>query len=134
MRRRSAAPVRRARAVALFAAWSCVGALAALGVAALLTVGAVFLLAAAAVALVLVWRAGGQWASLFGLGFGAALLVAYVGWLNRDGPGTVCHATGQAGLECTDEWAPWPFYLVAVVLAASSIGLFAYFTRADHRR
>lgn len=110
-------------------AWSCVGALGAFGVASLLTVGILFLLAACAAAGLLAWRAHDQWAPLVGLGFGAAFPVAYLGWLNRGGPGTVCHATSHAGFECTDEWAPWPFYLVAAVLAVAAVGLFAYFLR-----
>lgn len=117
------------RAILLFAAWSCVGALGAFGVASLLTVGILFLFAACTVAGLLVWRARDQWEPLLGLGLGAALPVAYVGWLNRGGPGTVCHATGHAGLACTDEWAPWPFYLVAAALAVAAIGLFAHFLR-----
>ena len=122
------APSRPSRLGLLFAGWACVGALGAFGTAALLTVGIVFLVAAGVLAGMLLWRTLDRWVALFGLGLGAAVVVAYVGWLNRGGPGTVCHSAGSE-LSCTDEWAPWPFYVVAALLTCASVGLFAYFVQ-----
>jgi len=125
------APAKRVRAGALFAAWAGVGALGALGVAALLTVGVAFLVAAVVLAALLLWRAPDQRLAVLGSGLGAALVVGYVGWLNRDGPGTVCHSATGGAVSCADEWTPWPFYLLAVLLAGASIGLFAHLTHAE---
>ncbi|GEM_PF-407260 len=45
---------------------------------------------------------------------GLALPVLYVAWLNRGGPGTVCHAYA-GGEQCTEAWTPWPFVGAAVL-------------------
>ena len=47
----------------------------------------------------------------------------YVAWLNRDGPGTVCTSTATE-TSCGDEWSPWPFVVVAVVLAGAGLVAF----------
>ena len=112
------------RPLLLFLGWALVGLLAAFGIASLLTIGVVFLLAALALGGFLVWRKATGGGSPLGLAFGAALLVGYLGWLNRGGPGTVCHANSERGFSCTDEWSPWPFFVVAAVLAAGAIALF----------
>jgi hypothetical protein len=59
-----------------------------------------------------------------GLLTGAAIPVVFVAWLNRDGPGEVCSrsATGES---CGDEWSPWPFVVVALVLAVAGVLVFA---------
>lgn len=108
-----------------FLGWAAVGLLLALGVAALLTIGAVFLLAAAALTGVLAWRRAYAGRAPLGLGAGAGLVVGYIGWLNRGGPGDVCHRTAHGGGTCMQELAPWPFYAAAALLVAGSIALFA---------
>jgi hypothetical protein len=120
---------RRLRTALLFAAWACVGALGAFGIAALLSIGIVLLAVAGGLAALLLWRTTSEWGPTAGVGLGAAMLAGYLGWLNRDGPGTVCHGIPN-GVSCTDEWAPWPFYAVALVLAVVSVGLFVHLDRA----
>jgi len=111
-----------------FGAWACVGLLGALGIAALLTIGLPFLLLAAVLTGVLASRRiGGD--SLLGLAQGAAAVVGYIGWLNRGGPGPVCH-TDSNGMSCLDDaWNPWPFFAVAAVLAVGSVLMFVTRTR-----
>jgi hypothetical protein len=46
---------------------------------------------------------------------GVALIPAYIAILNREGPGTVCHVSGNTTSR-TDEMSPWPW-------AAAAIGL-----------
>lgn len=118
------------RLCAAFAGWACVGALLLFGFASLLVpILAACLVAAAVLVGLLLWRAPDQWAGIFGLGFGGALVVGYIGWLNRDGPGNVCVFDHHGGWGCTDEWSPWPFYAVAAVMACASIGICAWVRR-----
>jgi hypothetical protein len=62
---------------------------------------------------------------LAGLGSGAAVVLLYVGYLNRDGPGEICHghlAVGHGEISCTQEWTPWPFFaLGAAGIAGGAI-------------
>ncbi|HEU4568727.1 MAG TPA: hypothetical protein VFR99_11890 [Marmoricola sp.] len=112
-----------ARASLAFVAWALVGALAALGVASLLTIGLVFLVCAAVLAGLLLWiRAARGWSPL-GVGAGAAVVVGYIGWLNRGGPGNVCHPI-ERGVSCEEQWSPWPFFAVAVMLAVLAVAGF----------
>jgi len=108
----------------LFLGWALVGLLAAFGIASLLTIGVVFLLAALALGGFLVWRKATRAGAPGCLGFGAYLLVGCWGRLNRGSPGSVCHANSERGFSCTDEWSPWPFFVVAAVLSAGAIALF----------
>jgi len=57
---------------------------------------------------------------MLGLLSGAAVPVLYVAWLNRDGPGRVCTVTAST-TSCVDEWSPWPFVALALVLAGGGI-------------
>ena len=100
--------------------WGGVGVLLGLGVAAILTVG-VYLLGAAAVLVVvgLVLPASRN-ASMLALICGVGAVPLYIAWLNRGGPGTVCHAVA-GGSTCIDEWSPWPFLVVGVVIVAGGL-------------
>jgi hypothetical protein len=112
-----------ARASLAFVAWALVGALAALGVASLLTIGLALLVSAAVLAGLLLWtRAARGWSPL-GAGVGAAVVVGYIGWLNRGGPGNVCHPI-ERGVSCEEQWSPWPFFAAAVVLGVLAVAGF----------
>jgi hypothetical protein len=101
--------------------WVVVGAAAGIGVVAILTIGVPLLLLAAAMAIggaLMRWtRTRAAFLVLAGASF-APLLIA---WLNRDGPGTVCTALPGNGVECIDEWSPWPFVAAALVLVCAGI-------------
>ncbi|MBA9053265.1 hypothetical protein [Streptomyces murinus] len=109
-----------------FLAWVAVGACAALGLAALLSVG-VLLLAAAAVAAVLLLRKGHRITALGALA-GPALPLLYLAYSNRGGPGTVCRSTATETI-CTDEFAPLPFLLTGVLLLVASVLVFSVLDR-----
>ncbi|MGY9067455.1 hypothetical protein [Streptomyces sp. CAS3] len=108
-----------------FLAWGAVGACAALGLAALLSVGV--LLLAAAVAAVLLLRKGHRITALGALA-GPALPLLYLAYSNRGGPGSVCRSTATETI-CTDEFAPLPFLLTGVLLLAASVLVFSVLDR-----
>jgi hypothetical protein len=115
---------------AAFLGWFVVGALYALAVLAILTIGIFVLPIAIGLTVVLV-RSPRASAGLPGLVSGLALPVLYVAYLNRDGPGDVC-TTHAGGVNCTEEWSPWPFLVVGVALVCAGLALFVYLrARAD---
>ncbi len=115
-----------ARSWGWFCAWALVGALYCLALLAAMTIG-VFILPFAVVLTVVFVNRPGSRAGVGGLVSGAALPFAYVAFLNRDGPGTICRsfkdATGS-GESCLQEWSPWPFVAAALFLAAAGVYLF----------
>jgi hypothetical protein len=107
---------------AAFAGWCVAGAGLCLGVLSILTIGPFVLLLSLMLCGWLLWRPGFG-SALAGLLTGAAVPVLYVAWLNRGGPGQVCTSESRA-VSCTDEWSPWPFLGLAVVLALAGFVLF----------
>lgn len=102
-----------------FLAWLLVGACAGIGLAAILTVGVAFVVLAA-VAAVFLLRTGPRRAVVGGVS-GVALPLFYLAYLNRGGPGEVCHAV-PGGQACTDEYTPVPFLVAgALVLVAGCV-------------
>ncbi|MFG2724909.1 hypothetical protein [Streptomyces canus] len=102
-----------------FLAWLLVGACAGIGLAAILTMGVAFVVLAA-VAAVFLLRRGPRRAVLGGVS-GVALPLFYLAYLNRGGPGEVCHAV-PGGQSCTDEYTPVPFLVAgALVLLAGCV-------------
>jgi hypothetical protein len=102
-----------------FLAWLLVGACGGIGLAAILTVGAA-LVVLAAVAAVFLLRRGPRRAVVGGVS-GVALPLFYLAYLNRGGPGEVCHAV-PGGQACTDEYTPVPFLVAgALVLVAGCV-------------
>lgn len=114
--------------------WFLVGGLASVGFLSILTIGVLLLLAAGAAAatifIVPSLRRTQLHASplillsISGLSCGAFLLT----WLNREGPGTVCHTTPQE-TSCGDEWNPWILGPVGVALLAGGVILTIYVWR-----
>jgi hypothetical protein len=104
-----------------FLVWALVGTLAMLGVLSILTVG-VFVLPLAGILAVVTVRRFGMGAAALGLVAGLGLPLAYVGWLNRGGPGEVCRATAD-GTSCTTEWSPWPWYAAAALCLVAGVVL-----------
>jgi len=113
---------RTAPAWAVLVYWGVVGALVAFGVAGLATIG-LFLLALAAVLVVgTLAVAALRPPSVPGVLLGLSTAPLYIGWLNRGGPGTVCTSTADV-TACTDQWSPWPFVAVGVLVAAAGLAL-----------
>jgi hypothetical protein len=112
-----------------FLGWGVIGAGASLGVLSLLTIGPFVLLATLMLAGLLLWRLDFGW-GMAGMISGTALPLLYVAWLNRQGPGEVCASSAGGGLRCTDEWSPWPFVVVGVLLV---VGGFVVFARQRRR-
>lgn len=114
-----------------FLAWLLVGAALALGVLSMLSIG-IFVLPPAIVAAALLPRHQPARASAAGLIAGLGLPVLYVGYLNREGPGTVCHSTAVEQ-SCVDESSPWPWLAIGLALVAVGIGLHVWRRSAGHR-
>lgn len=96
-----------------FASWVLVGTLFAFSLAGLLSVGLFFAPLALMGAALLLWKRA--FAGAFGLLSGMSLIALYLAYINRSGPGAVCNG---AETVCTDEYAPWPFLLAALILVA----------------
>jgi Na+/proline symporter len=109
-----------------FLAWLAVGGCLTLGLAALLSVGAVLIGLALAGGLFLL--RGRRRNAVAGCLAGTALPLFYLAWLNRGGPGTVCRAT-TGGRSCTDEYPPIPFLLAGVLSLAAGLLLFLVLDR-----
>ena len=104
-----------------YAAWLAVGALYAIAILGVFTIG-VFVLPVAVVATVLLVRSPRSLLGRPGVLAGASFPLLYVAFLNRDGPGDVCSRNAHGG-SCTQEWSPWPFLLLAAALIAVSVFL-----------
>ncbi|SNX57988.1 hypothetical protein SAMN06272735_2464 [Streptomyces sp. TLI_55] len=109
-----------------FLAWLAVGGCVALGLAALLSVGLV-LIPLGALAAVFLLRKGHRNAVVGGLA-GLSLPLFYLAYLNRGGPGNVCHATA-GGETCTDEYAPLPFLVAGALFFAAGFLVFLILDR-----
>jgi hypothetical protein len=118
---------RRADSWPAFALWCVAGAGASLGVLSLLTIGPFVLLLTLVLCGLLLWRLDFG-AGMAGLLSGASLPVLYVAWLNRAGPGTVC-TTSLTEQRCDDEWSPWPFLVVALLMIVAGVVAFVRMRR-----
>jgi hypothetical protein len=108
--------------------WFTVGIIYGFGFAALLSVGVLLLLVAAAGTVLLVRSRATRdsWPAVI---CGPAIALLYIAYLNRDGPGTVCTTSGS-GQSCVAEYTPWPFLAGALFLAVVGVALLVrrYFT------
>ena len=110
-----------------FIAWMLVGAGFAFGVLSAPSIGAFVLLVTVVAMIVLATRAGNR-VGLPGLVSGLSLPLFYVAYLNRSGPGTICTTTATSQ-SCSDEWSPWPWLVVGLVLLVAGCVWFAMATR-----
>jgi hypothetical protein len=108
--------------MARFLGWTLIGASWAFVVASLMTIG-VFLVPVAVALTWVVRRWDRDREGLAGLIAGLGVPALYIAYLNREGPGTVCHSSATS-TSCTDEWSPWP--LLVAGLALISTGLIAW--------
>jgi hypothetical protein len=108
--------------VPAFLWWCVAGAGLCLGVVSLLSIGAFVLLATFMLCGILLWRLEFGW-GMAGLLSGAALPMFYLAWVNREGPGEVCHADALS-TSCSDETSPWPFVVAGLVLVLAGIVVF----------
>lgn len=107
-----------------FFAWPVVGAALAVSVLGAMTIG-LFVLPFATAGLIALLRWGGNRRSSLGLISGAGLPFLYIAFLNRGGPGMVCGAYKNGGQSCTDEYSPWPWLIIGLILVFTGVVLFA---------
>ncbi len=111
-----------------FGVWSAIGALYALALVGAMTIG-IFVLPVAVLSTVLIRRRRAAMVGLPGLISGASLPLMYIAYLYRDGPGTVC-VVRRGGVECTDEWSPWPWLAIAIAMLVAGGVVFVHRSRA----
>ncbi len=114
-----------------FGAWALVGGGAAFALLGALTIG-VFILPVVLFAAFLLSRVREARLALLGLVSGLGLPLFYVAWLNRAGPGTVCHAI-HGGTQCDQESSPWPWLVVGIILVIAGLGGQQWRVRRDER-
>lgn len=114
-------PTKDRPAIWMYGWWLLVGALLGLGIAALLTVGVLFLPLASGLAIIGILAPALRNRSAVATLAGVAVPALYLAWLNRGGPGDVCEFTSNGGEFCTQEWSPWPFVVAAMLIVAASI-------------
>lgn len=102
--------------------WVVVGAVLAFGMASILSIGIFVLPVGVALAVLGARQPALRTRAVGGVLAGVGLVAFYIAWLNRGGPGTVCHSTAT-GSECSDQWSPWPFVAVAVMLVVISVAV-----------
>lgn len=107
-----------------FSAWLLVGAGYALGFIGIASIG-LFVLPFPVLATLLLVRQRQATTGLPGLITGLAVPVFYVACLNRAGPGTIC-TTVTGGQQCNDEWSPWPWLAVGVILLVVGVAMFSH--------
>jgi hypothetical protein len=117
------------RNVMWFIAWMLTGAGYALGILGAFSIGPYVLVITVAATIVLATRTGSR-VGLPGLISGLSLPLFYVAFLNRSGPGTVCTSTATSQ-SCVDEWSPWPWLGIGIVLLVSG---WLWFAMANRRR
>lgn len=99
-----------------FFVWALLGSAAALGT---VSLGPLLLVPAALVA-VFVWRRPQSRRSAFGLLTGGGMLLLYVAWVQRHGPGTTCWQTAT-GSGCDQHLNPLPWLVLGLVLVAAGL-------------
>ena len=97
-------------------AWALLGTAVALGA---VSLGPLVLLPAA-LAAVFLWRREAARGSAFGLLVGAGVLLLYVAWVQRDGPGTTCWHTATAS-GCDEHLNPVPWLVAGAVLVVAGV-------------
>jgi len=99
-----------------FWAWAFVDFAAALG---FVSLGVLMLLPVLVVGGALAHRPSSR-SSAFGLLTGAGLVLIFVAWLQRDGPGTTCWQTATAS-GCDEHLSPLPWVAAGLVLIVAGL-------------
>jgi hypothetical protein len=110
--------VRRSSGWEWFLAWALLGSASAL---ATVSLGPLLLVPIALLGVFLWrWRPTAR-RSAFGLLTGAGILLLYVAWLQRDGPGTTCTHIPPAGIRCDQHLDPLPWLVFGIALVIAGV-------------
>ena len=126
-------PVRQATSWGAFVLWALVGGLFLTGLLAVFTIFMFAFWALAIVATVLLARSPATHRGSPGLISGLGLPPLLVAYLNRQGPGTVCHMS-SVGRGCTQEWSPWPWLGAGGGMILAGVVVFAIVNRRARKR
>ena len=116
-----------------YAYWLVCGVLLGLGAASILTIGIFIVPIGAALAVFGLWTTRLCNRSVAAALAGFALVLFYLAWLNRSGPGEVCSSSGS-GTSCIDAWNPWAFTTVGLLLIAASLLIVFVLGRTQPKR
>ncbi len=114
-----------------FLAWAAVGVLLPLTLLGAFTIG-VFMIPLAGLGALALARRPAARQGVVGLVSGCGLPLLWVAYLNRSGPGQVCTTTATSQT-CTQQWSPWPWLAVGLLVAATGVAGFGR-QRARHRQ
>lgn len=103
--------------------WALVGAALLVSLAGVLSFG-LFTYPLAVAGVVVVAVRPGWMRGLATMVSAAAVGLLLVAWLNREGPGRVCHSYPVDGVACSDPLNPWPFVAVAALALVVAVVLF----------
>lgn len=128
---RAARPRRMLARWGWFCAWAVIGGLSVLGLISFVVWFALAVIPLTAIGVFMAMRPSSR-DSAFGLLTGAGLLLLYVAYVQRDGPGTTCWHTATAG-GCEEHLDPVPWLVVGIVFVVAGVVLNAMFARAARR-
>jgi hypothetical protein len=115
-----------------FLAWAVVGAGLCFAVLSGFTVG-IFVIPVAIAAMIALLRwAQARTIAAVGVISGPGLVLMYVAYLNRAGPGNVCSATATSQT-CVTEMSPWPWLIAGIAVLAIGVTVFAQLRRPANR-
>jgi membrane-associated phospholipid phosphatase len=89
-----------------------------------MTIGIFVLPVALLAGALLLWRRG-MTSQVAGALSGAGAIPLYIGWLNREGPGSICSPLGNSGESCVDQTSPWPWLVAGLALIVAGVVLFS---------
>jgi hypothetical protein len=115
-----------------FVAWFLVGAVYALALLSILSLG-IFVLPVAIIGTVLLARRPSSHRGVIGIVGGLGLPPLYVAYLNRRGPGTICTHTAQA-TSCIQEYDPWIWTLIGLFFVLLGVVVFLIVTQRDREK
>ena len=111
-----------------FFAWAAVGAGACVAVLSVPSIGVFVAPPVIAAAVFLLRWPRSRTTAMFGAASGLGLVLLYVAYLNRGGPGDVCSTTAS-GQSCVTEWSPWPWLAAGIALFAFGVAAFVLLPR-----
>ena len=105
-----------------FILWALLGAGACLAVLGALTIGPFVAPVVALLGWLLLRRSGAD-RSMAGALSGVSLMLFFVAWNNRGGPGEVC-TVRPSFTRCSEQWNPWPWFVVGLAFLFAGVAVF----------
>src|SRR5690349_15036940 len=104
------------------AAWTLAGVALLFALLSAMTIG-LFILPFAILAVVALARRPAAFPAWPSVLFGTGLPLLFVAYLNREGPGEICHQFTNGGESCTQEFNPWPWLAAGALVIGTAVAL-----------